>query len=32
MNDVVEKPIKAERMLEALQSALEGVEAAERAA
>lgn len=32
MNDVVEKPIKAERMLAALQSALDGVEAAERAA
>ncbi len=32
MNDVVEKPIKAERMLEALQSALEGVEAAASAA
>jgi CheY-like chemotaxis protein len=32
MNDVVEKPIKAERMLQALQSALEGVDAASAAA
>ncbi|MDO9474837.1 MAG: response regulator [Caulobacter sp.] len=32
MNDVVEKPIKAERMLQALQAALDGVESAERAA
>jgi CheY-like chemotaxis protein len=32
MNDVVEKPIKAERMLEALQAALEGVDAASAAA
>jgi hypothetical protein len=29
---VVEKPIKAERMLEALQAALEGVDAASAAA
>ncbi len=32
MNDVVEKPIKAERMLQALQSALDGVGAASSAA
>ena len=32
MNDVVEKPIKAERMLEALQAALDGVETASAAA